>query len=65
MTPRPWSKSDLYNLRNFAKRGDSSREAAVKLKRSPGAVRFKAHAMRIRFVSLGRAFSKAQRARYK
>lgn len=65
MIPRPWSLRDIANLRAFAKRGDSNRVAAKKLRRSPGAVRYKAHVMRIRFVSLGRAFSRAQRERYK
>jgi len=62
---RAWSKRDTSYLRRLAKAGRTSREAAKSLKRSWGAVRWKAAALRIRFEALGRAFSRKQRARYK
>lgn len=41
-SPSPWSKADMTLLRRAAGR-ESTREIARKLKRSEGAVRFKAH----------------------
>lgn len=39
---RPWTARELKVLRERAARGRSSREAAVTLRRSPGAVKYKA-----------------------
>lgn len=61
---RPWSATDLRKLRAFAAKGLPSSVAAKRLRRTYGATRFKAHDEGIRFRSLGRAHSEAQRARY-
>jgi len=65
MKPRPWTKNDVRRLRILAKARHSSHFAATALRRTPGAVRYKAMVLRIRFVSMGRAFSAKQRRRWK
>lgn len=52
---RPWSKTDVKKLRTFAKKRVSSRVAAEKLGRSPGATRFKAMKVGVKFRSINRA----------
>lgn len=47
--PRPWTERDVATMRALAKKGLSSRLAAAKLRRTPGAVRFKAMAIGCRF----------------
>lgn len=61
----PWSALDIRLLRRFARRGDSAREAASLLGRSYGATRFKAMTAGVRFMSLGRAHSRAQKRRWR
>jgi hypothetical protein len=51
-TPRdnkPWTAHDLLRMRGFAKERMSTRQAAAKLGRSTGAVKFKAMVEGIRF----------------
>lgn len=50
--PRPWKPSELVRLRSLARRGKSTAEAARALKRSPGALRYKAHVSGISFREL-------------
>lgn len=47
--PKPWSKVDVARMRKIAARGQSSTAAARALRRSPGAVRFKAMVEGVRF----------------
>lgn len=49
-----WSKEDVKSLRRFAKEKLSGREAAKKLRRTPGAVAQKAMKLGIRFRSIKR-----------
>jgi hypothetical protein len=49
-----WSKEDVKSLRRFAKEKLSGREAAKKLRRTPGAVAQKAMKLAIRFRSIKR-----------
>lgn len=49
-----WSTEDVKNLRTFAKQKLSGRQAAKKLRRSPGAVAQKAMKLGIRFRSIKR-----------
>lgn len=51
---REWTDVDVENLRSYARRGYSSSFTAKIIRRSPGAVRFKAHKLKIRFRSNGR-----------
>lgn len=51
---RPWSKSDVRALRAMAKRKLSARVAAIALRRSPGATRFKAMVEGVSFRSTNR-----------
>jgi hypothetical protein len=46
---KPWTATDLLKLRGYAKEGLSARQAAEKLGRSTGAVKFKAMVERVRF----------------
>jgi hypothetical protein len=50
--PRPWTPADLKKMRALAEQGLSSRLAAVKLRRTRGAVAFKAMNEGIRFRSI-------------
>jgi hypothetical protein len=59
-----WTENDMGQLRACAKLGYSSTEAAKNLRRSPGAVRFKAFKNGIRFTSLGVTHSRKQKARW-
>lgn len=61
---REWTTSNVEDLEAYASRGESSTFAAKLLRRSPGAVRFKAQALGIRFKSLGARHSRLQRARW-
>lgn len=54
-SPRPWSAADLKKMRALARRRISARVAAKALRRSPGAVRFKACMIGVRFRSIERA----------
>lgn len=45
----PWSPADVKKMRSLAKKGLSSRLAAVQLQRSRGAVAFKAMVEGVRF----------------
>jgi hypothetical protein len=47
--PRPWTPTDEKKLAALAARGLSAREAAVKLRRTTGAVKFAAMTRGIRF----------------
>lgn len=47
--PRPWKLADEKKLAALAAKGLSAREAAVKLRRTPGAVKFAAMIRGIRF----------------
>jgi hypothetical protein len=49
-----WSKEDVKSLRRLAKEKLSGREAAKKLRRTPGAVAQKAMKLGIRFRSIKR-----------
>lgn len=49
--PKPWSVAEVQKLRKFAKARMTSREAARRLKRSPGATRYKAMMEQISFRS--------------
>ena len=51
---RAWSKEDIKNLRGFAKDRLSGSQAAMKLRRTPGAVAQKAMTLGIRFRSINR-----------
>ncbi len=53
--PRPWSKSDVRKMRALARQRISARIAARKLRRSPGAVRYKAMIEGVSFRSINRA----------
>jgi predicted lipoprotein len=59
-----WTDSDFDRLVSFARMGLSSTDAAKSLRRSPGAVRFKAFKNGIRFTSLGVTHSRKQKARW-
>jgi hypothetical protein len=50
----PWSKEDVKNLRTFARDKLSGRQAARKLRRTPGAVAQKAMKLGIHFRSVRR-----------
>lgn len=47
--PRPWKPADEKKLATLAAKGLSARQAAVKLRRTPGAVKFAAMVRGIRF----------------
>jgi hypothetical protein len=49
-----WSKQDVKNLRGYANAKLSGREAAKRLRRTPGAVAQKAMKLGIRFRSIKR-----------
>jgi hypothetical protein len=49
-----WSKQDVKNLRGYANAKLSGRQAAKKLRRTPGAVAQKAMKLGIRFRSIKR-----------
>jgi hypothetical protein len=51
---RAWTTVDVKNLRGFAKARLSARQAATKLRRTPGAVAQKAMTLGIRFRSINR-----------
>jgi len=51
---RAWTTEDVKNLRGFAKDRLSGRQAAKKLRRTPGAVAQKAITLGIRFRSINR-----------
>jgi hypothetical protein len=51
---RAWTQDDVKNLRGFAKDRLSGRQAAKKLRRTPGAIAQKAMALGIRFRSINR-----------
>ena len=50
----PWSKEDVKNLRTFARDKLSGRQAARKLRRTPGAVAQKAMKLGVHFRSIQR-----------
>lgn len=50
--PKPWTPAQVARMRALARRGKSTAEAARALKRSPGALRFKAHTSGISFREL-------------
>lgn len=52
--PRPWSPRDCARLRQLAKAKVSARVAAGRLRRSPGATRYKAMVMGVSFRSINR-----------
>lgn len=52
--PRPWSKTDVRRMRGYARKRISARVAAGKLRRSPGAVRYKAMMVGVHFRSINR-----------
>jgi hypothetical protein len=56
---RAWTKDDVKNLRGFAKDRLSGKQAAKKLRRTPGAVAQKAMALGISFKSINRKRRKA------
>lgn len=49
-----WSAADVRRMRKYAARRMSARVAAAKLRRSPGAVRFKAMVIGVSFRSINR-----------
>ncbi len=64
----PWTVQDDRTLRSSAKRGESSREAAVILKRTHGAVKYRAMVKKIRFHSINQPIgvqSRIQRRRFR
>jgi hypothetical protein len=50
--PRPWTESDVKKMRELAQKGLSSRLAAIKLRRTRGAVAFKAMTLGIHFSAI-------------
>ncbi len=56
---RAWTKDDVKTLRSIAKDRLSGREAAKRLRRTPGAVAQKAMILGIRFRSINRKRRKA------
>jgi len=50
--PRVWTRDDVKNLRSYAKARLSGIQAALRLKRTPGAVAQKAMSLGIRFTSI-------------
>lgn len=53
--PKPWTPAQVRRMRSLAVRGKSTAQAAKALRRSPGAVRFKAMNEGISFRSINRA----------
>lgn len=53
-TITPWEPRELAIVRRMAKGGYTSNEAARAVGRSPGALRYKCHKLKIRFRSNGR-----------
>lgn len=59
--PKPWTPTDIQKMRELAKRRISARIAAKALKRSPGAVRFKAMMVGVSFRSIDRRPARTRR----
>lgn len=65
MKTKPWSDRDKQRLTELAKWGYSSTFSASVMGRTPGAVRQMAIKMKLRFSSLGKRHSQAQKRRWK
>lgn len=61
MKARPWTPTDNKKLRALARQRLSARVAAKKLRRSPGAVRYKAMMEGVSFRSINRRPARGRR----
>ncbi len=60
----PWTPREDSRLRRMAKNKRSYTYIAAKLGRTPGATRQRALIIKVRFCSMGKAHSRAQKRRY-